>query len=187
MDLANISTMSRATLENLWQKHLPKVPMPNLNLRTLRSALAYELQIKEEGGISKRSAQILRGYLPKPAAQQRQPGAKDADKILKTNLAAASSLTPGTVLVREWNGRRYQVNVLAEGFEMDGRSYASLSQIAKTITGTAWSGPRFFGLVRAKESKKPAKSKVQGYKSVPGPVSSVVGADASQNRQLQAI
>ena len=167
MNLADIPTMDRATLESLWQKHMPKVPMPNLNLRTLRGALAYEWQIKETGGLSKRSAQILRGYLPKPADKRTLPGSMTAKrdgsipkaKASTARSATAPRLTPGTVLVREWNGRRYQLNVLADGFEMDGRAYASLSQIAKTITGTAWSGPRFFGLVKVKESKRPTDIK----------------------------
>lgn len=158
MKLADIDKMDRLILEELWQKHLPKVPLPNLNLRTLRSAFAYELQVKETGGLSKRSAQILRAYLPKVLAKPDRPGSenlKPGDRAPKSTSAAAPfALTPGTVLVREWNGRRYQVNVLEDGFELDGRTYSSLSQIAKTITGTAWSGPRFFGLVKAPSSKK---------------------------------
>ena len=158
MNLADIDKMDRLTLEDLWQKHLPKVQLPNLNLRTLRSAFAYEMQAKETGGLPKRAAQMLRGYLPKNSATPRRPNADElarGDKAPKSTSAVPPlALTPGTVLLREWNGRRYQVNVLEDGFEMDGRTYSSLSQIAKTITGTAWSGPRFFGLVKAPSSKK---------------------------------
>lgn len=56
------------------------------------------------------------------------------------------SLTPGTRLVREWQGKTYQVTVLKSGFEMDHQTYPSLSAVARKITGTAWSGPLFFGL-----------------------------------------
>jgi hypothetical protein len=56
------------------------------------------------------------------------------------------SLKKGTRLVREWQGRTYQVMVLDEGFLFEERRYASLSQIARDVTGTKWSGPRFFGL-----------------------------------------
>ena len=52
----------------------------------------------------------------------------------------------GTHLVREWNGRTYQVEVLDNGYRFDGKTYPSLTTIAKRITGTHWSGPRFFGL-----------------------------------------
>jgi hypothetical protein len=50
--------------------------------------------------------------------------------------------------MREWNGRTYQVEVIRDGFVMDGRTYKSLSAIAKRITGAHWSGPRFFGLTQ---------------------------------------
>jgi hypothetical protein len=59
----------------------------------------------------------------------------------------APSLKPGTRLVRSWHGKMHQVLVLDDGFEFDGRRYASLTQIAGDITGTHWSAPRFFGLV----------------------------------------
>ena len=52
----------------------------------------------------------------------------------------------GTHLVREWNGRTYQVEVIDNGYRFDGKTYPSLTTIAKRITGTHWSGPRFFGL-----------------------------------------
>ena len=67
--------------------------------------------------------------------------------------ASNVALKPGTHLVREWNGRTYQIEVTRDGYRMDGRTWASLSAIAKHITGTSWSGPRFFGLTGpAKES-----------------------------------
>jgi hypothetical protein len=53
---------------------------------------------------------------------------------------------PGTRLVREWNGRSHFVDVSEDGFVFDGKTYRSLSAIAKRITGAHWSGPRFFGL-----------------------------------------
>lgn len=60
--------------------------------------------------------------------------------------APRSELTPGMRLVREWQGEVYQVLVLPQGFEMNGRVFKSLSAIARHIIGTAWSGPLFFGL-----------------------------------------
>lgn len=55
-------------------------------------------------------------------------------------------IRPGAHLVREWNGRTYQVEVVEGGFVMDGRTWRSLSALARHITGARWSGPRFFGL-----------------------------------------
>lgn len=56
------------------------------------------------------------------------------------------TLSPGTLLVREWQGTNHQVTVLPTGFEYKGQHHTSLSAIARQITGTAWSGPLFFGL-----------------------------------------
>ena len=58
------------------------------------------------------------------------------------------ALKPGARLVREWHGRTHTVTVTEDGFDYAGASYASLTKIAKKISGTHWSGPRFFGLVR---------------------------------------
>jgi hypothetical protein len=57
-------------------------------------------------------------------------------------------LKPDTVLVREYQGQRHTVTVLPDGFDWQGSTYHSLSAIARAITGTAWSGPRFFALDR---------------------------------------
>jgi hypothetical protein len=58
----------------------------------------------------------------------------------------APPLAPGTRLVREWNERTIKVTVLDAGYMFDDRHFTSLSQIARHVTGTQWSGPRFFGL-----------------------------------------
>jgi hypothetical protein len=63
-----------------------------------------------------------------------------------------ASVNPGTVLTREWAGTTHKVLVLEDGFNWNGRIWRSLSEIAFRITGTRWSGPRFFGLKRRKEA-----------------------------------
>jgi hypothetical protein len=73
--------------------------------------------------------------------------------LVRTGMLEASdelSLKAGTRLVRDWNGRTLNVLVCDEGFELDGRHYGSLTQIAHDVTGTRWSGPRFFGLKKRK-------------------------------------
>jgi hypothetical protein len=67
--------------------------------------------------------------------------------------------------MREWQGRLEQVMVLEEGFAWQGRSYPSLSAVAKAITGTSWNGHRFFGLAQ----KKPASAKRARRSSAPTP------------------
>lgn len=63
-----------------------------------------------------------------------------------------NGFSPGVVLSREWKGVLHRVTAAAEGFQYLGKSYRSLSDIARTITGTRWSGPRFFGLEQKKAS-----------------------------------
>lgn len=63
-----------------------------------------------------------------------------------------TELTPGTVLVREWDRQSQRVMVMSDGFAWNGQTYDSLSKVAFAITGTNWNGPRFFGL-RGKEDR----------------------------------
>jgi hypothetical protein len=58
------------------------------------------------------------------------------------------------VLVREWRGISHQVSVLEKGFCFRGKRYRSLSEVAREITGTRWSGPLFFGLRRSQEESR---------------------------------
>src|SRR5258708_17427701 len=63
-----------------------------------------------------------------------------------------TELTPGTVLVREWDRHSQRVMVMSDGFAWNGQTYDSLTKVAFAITGTNWNGPRFFGL-RGKEDR----------------------------------
>jgi len=67
-------------------------------------------------------------------------------------------IKPGSELVRTWKGKSYRVMVMADGFAYDGKTFASLSEIASEITGTNWNGPRFFGL-RSASNKASADGK----------------------------
>uniref|UniRef100_A0A939M265 DUF2924 domain-containing protein n=1 Tax=Bradyrhizobium barranii subsp. barranii TaxID=2823807 RepID=A0A939M265_9BRAD len=77
-------------------------------------------------------------------------GASQPGVSIATQLAGLDQkrtvLTPGTVLVREWDRRPQRVMVMADGFTWNGQTYDSLSKVAFAITGTKWNGPRFFGL-----------------------------------------
>lgn len=98
------------------------------------------------------SADFLRGNLAW-ALQARQQGHNPAI-LRKRHLKAANGATvphkvsylPGSRLVREWQGKTYEVTILEKGYRWQDRQYRSLSRIAQEITGTKWSGPRFFGL-----------------------------------------
>jgi hypothetical protein len=76
--------------------------------------------------------------------------ARETGPVTSARLASfdrkRTELTPGTVLVREWDRQSQRVMVMAEGFAWNGQTYDSLSKVAFAITGTKWNGPRFFGL-----------------------------------------
>ena len=78
-------------------------------------------------------------------------GSREVDRAAQglrraASASCAAALAPGTRLLREWQGRTHHVTVLVSGFEYDGQAYRSLTAIARAITGSAWSGPLFFGL-----------------------------------------
>jgi hypothetical protein len=73
-----------------------------------------------------------------------EPSGKD--KSAPVPLPEQARLMPGTVLIREHNGRQHHVMVAEGGFVWDGKTFPSLSKVACAITGTKWNGPRFFGL-----------------------------------------
>ena len=118
-----------ATLEE-WKAHFGSLPPAYLSVPFMQKAISYEQQCKEQGGVSAAARRALRQIA----------GGEDVSVVTPPKLST------GAHLVREWNGRTYQVQVTNEGFEMDGRTWRSLSAIAKHITGATWSGPRFFGL-----------------------------------------
>ena len=119
-----------ASLRRVWEQTFGAAPPSSLSRIFMRRVLLHERQCRTHGGLS---ATIRRALA---AMVNGTPG----------NAAPAGSVSPGTHLVREWNGRTYQVEVLDSGYRFDGKTYPSLTTIAKRITGTHWSGPRFFGL-----------------------------------------
>jgi len=122
----------RVRLQQEWEAAIGLPPPPFLSVRVMDKALAYEAQCKAHGGVP---------------AQTRRAMARIADgEASETFPQSSTMLRPGAHLVREWNGRTYQVEVLENSFRMDGRTWPSLSALARHITGTNWSGPRFFGL-----------------------------------------
>lgn len=127
-ELAALVTLSPAQLCSRWQEVTGAV-VPKVSPGLLRLALAYELQVKAYGGLSRRTQQRL------------------------AQLAAAKTRTsdvqPGMRLVREWNDTVHVVTVDdAKAIHWNGRTWRSLSEVARAITGTRWSGPAFFGLKR---------------------------------------
>lgn len=132
--LAELQGLDTPSLRALWEEAHGKPPPKSLRRDLLLRALAYHVQEQAYGGLSKAARKQLARMAQADSGEAAPP--KPAPPRLK----------PGTRLLREWGGVVHQVTVLEDGFEHRGSRYASLSQIAREITGTRWSGPRFFGL-----------------------------------------
>lgn len=132
IDRERIAALQGDNLASAWAETFA-TPLPEVAPSLLRRALAYERQERKSGGLPV----VVRKQLESVSADQ-TTGMPEAPLKLK----------PGTRLVREWNGTLYSVIVTTDGFEFAGRSWRSLSMIARHITGAQWSGPRFFGLKR---------------------------------------
>jgi Protein of unknown function (DUF2924) len=125
-------TISGLRLE--WQRLHGATPPIRLSRDLLLRGIAYRVQERALGGLGLGTKRRLRAL-----------GIELARGVAVRN-AAPIMLRPGTRLVREWHQRVYTVDVLEDGFGYQGERYASLSRIARRITGAAWSGPRFFGI-----------------------------------------
>lgn len=128
LSLKEIETMPRAALVAAWWEFFGADPPRQISQRLMRLMIADEMQWRACG----RSRTALMRRLEKLASEGPGP---DKPRIKL-----------GTRLVREWHGRRHIVDVTATGFEWQGKTWTSLSAIAREITGTRWSGPRFFGV-----------------------------------------
>lgn len=128
-----LPAMSAAELKEEWRRVM-KTPPPEFSPDLLGRAIAYELQARQLGCLSKTAQRELK-RLGARLARGEDIGAS-AERRIKS----------GTRLVRDWGGRTHHVLVLEHGYRYSDREYRSLSQIASLITGTRWSGPRFFGL-----------------------------------------
>ena len=123
-ELAQLEAMALVDLRIAWCKWLKTSP-PKVSAGLLRLALAHHLQSKVLGGVTRAT-----------------------ERRLRDSVAGRSVATPqaGTRLVREWRGKVHVVSVTDDGrYRWTGQDWNSLSEIARTITGTRWSGPAFFG------------------------------------------
>lgn len=132
--LIAIEQLGLPELRTEWRRLYRKPPPHRLSRDLLVRGVAYKIQEAVHGGLSKPTVRRL-----KILSDQSASGARG-------KLERQAAFKPGTKLLRQWNGTTHEVQVLADGFEWRGQTYASLSKIAKAITGAHWSGPRFFGL-----------------------------------------
>ncbi|MBA4307317.1 MAG: hypothetical protein C0429_11325 [Sphingopyxis sp.] len=140
--LDTLTTLSPTQLHDQW-KVLSGEDLPNLPASRIKHLIAYRLQEKQKG---KLPLQIER-QLDRIAASRMRGGQADHDVNGPVNERRAS-IVHGTRFVREWNRKTISVTKNEQGFDWNGSTYRSLSEIARKVTGAHWSGPRFFGLKR---------------------------------------
>ena len=132
-DVASLDALSHAELKRRFEDLYGSTGPTRMSRKLLRLAVAYRIQEQAYGGLDRRTRRRL-DRITSDLAEGR-PIAR-----------AAPNIKPGTRLLREWNGALHEVTVLEDGVEYDGQTWPSLSAVAREITGTRWSGPRFFGL-----------------------------------------
>jgi len=129
-EIALLSDLSHPDLAARWQAVHGAPPPKGMSRRLLLLALAYQLQADAYGALDPKTCRYLRAVAA---------GSSETVRPLP-------ALKPGMRFMREWNGRTHVVDVTEEGLLWSGKTYPSLSAIARAITGARWSGPRFFGL-----------------------------------------
>jgi hypothetical protein len=138
-EIAHLRGLDLGGLRARWQSVFQGSAPAHLTRHLLFSVIAYRIQADRFGDLDHATAQVLN-----------RTDAKETGPAMFTRLASfdqkRSELSPGTVLVREWDRQSQRVMVMADGFAWNGQTYDSLSKVAFAITGTGWNGPRFFGL-----------------------------------------
>jgi hypothetical protein len=125
--IAHVRSLAPEALRRRWRAEFGRKPPAGLSRDLLGRMIAMRIQEQAFGGLDRASLTFL-------------------DGLTRRGVSPRRHLKPGTVLVREYQGERHTVTVGRHGFEWQGTTYSSLSAIARVITGTTWSGPRFFAL-----------------------------------------
>jgi hypothetical protein len=127
VELARIGAINIDQLRATWRRVFASDPPPAFSKNLLARAIAFQTQEKALGGLPPGTVRLLRS-------------------LIKPGVELPRQVKVGSVIVREYKGVVNEVLVVPGGFCWQGKTYDSLSTIAKTITGTSWNGPRFFGL-----------------------------------------
>ncbi len=136
-----LNDLDRDGLGRQWRALFAADP-PGYGPAMMRKRLAYRIQELAYGGLPQATIARLQAI----HARRREP---NPSARLAKDLPAA-----GTVLIREHAGVKHEVRIVRDGFEYGGKTWKSLSQIARTITGVSWNGPKFFGLRQQRVATK---------------------------------
>lgn len=128
-----LSELNPERIRDQWHATTGARPPVYASPRLLMLMLAERIQSTQHGGM-------------RPALRRRLEKLSTEFTKGRVGSKLTNKLSPGAVLMRDWQGRRHSVMVTRDGFAHEGRTYCSLSEIARAITGTRWSGPAFFGL-----------------------------------------
>jgi hypothetical protein len=143
-EIGRIRSLGVAALRARWRSLFGAPPPDGLTKDLIGRMIAYRIQEEAFGGLDRQTLKLMDRL-----ARGGKPGSESIRR-----------LKAGTVLVREHDGKRHAVTVVPGGFAWNGTIYPSLSSIARAITGTAWNGPRFFGL-RTKANEREKNDPVQ--------------------------
>jgi hypothetical protein len=138
-ETAHLRGLDIEGLRARWQSVFQRPAPTHLPRHLLFAIIAYRVQADRFGDLDHETKQML------DRTDAKESGAATSARLVSFD-QKRTELTPGTVLVREWDRQSQRVMVMADGFAWNGQSYDSLSKVAFAITGTKWNGPRFFGL-----------------------------------------
>jgi hypothetical protein len=149
-EVAQVRSLGTDALRERWRLMFGAIPPKGLTKDIIIRMIAYRIQEEAFGGLDRETVKLL-------------------DRLARGEKSELNRrLKAGTVLVREYNGERHTVTIVPDGFFWRDKTYSSLSIIARTITGTAWNGPRFFGLrVPAKAEDRAAPTPTDPQQTKP--------------------
>jgi len=133
-ELAELRELDLVALKRRWRVLYRTEAPTRIGRALLLQAVAYRLQERAVGGVKPSTRRLLERV------------AEDNVRRRPPTETLTTRVTPGTVLIREWHGVSHRVTVLADGVLLRNAHYRSLSEVARKITGSRRSGPRFFGL-----------------------------------------
>jgi hypothetical protein len=144
-EIAHLRGLDLKGLRARWHSVFQRPPPAHLGRHLLFSIIVYRIQADRFGDLDHATEQLL------ARTKATESGPTMSARLIGLD-QRRTELTPGTVLVREWDRQSHRVMVLADGFAWNGQTFDSLTKVAFAITGTRWNGPRFFGL-RNKEDR----------------------------------